>query len=598
MQLAKVIVTPLKTVLTVLTVLITLIVSPAIAIAAATCPIGQFDGTSVIPDAMNDGLVITRSAQKITGAPLFANTRYANVSGLTPAQVSNRIDSLSCAYDMNGDGKLDTVDSTVIVRHLLGLKNDALTAGLTLGSGLRPNPQDVTNFIANGCIVTTPCTPKTYYISPTGSDTAAGTDAAPWRTFTKAFSTMASGEWLIVKNGTYTESLGSATQPPAGTPGKLTTIRAETDGGAVIDGQGSVIPLVLTNAYVRIEGMKFINGESSVASLDGNNLHILRSAFANAGTSTFDQIVEVSGNDVLLEDSWMWGRGKGGVFVIGARATLRRLVIRLDYYTGTLGYIGVALSNIYDTQIGADNTVIENVIVLDFGMTSSSFDWKGGFRSRDPLISERRTHRYFGTIALNLPYDGYRMSDSNYENVVAWNVSGRGGLYEDSFKTGYTIKNATVGVSASAGILTDQTSVSNSIVYRATGPNSPGAYNVYNQTALPSGATNTITSDPQIKYITRVENNSTAFGSGQNGVNRGATIVNRYQDGVLTNIPLWPWPNEARIKADFQTNFGLPGVNPRRGFAADTTRLNGAPLTLSSYIWEYLGNPCPTGMCD
>jgi hypothetical protein len=323
--------------------------------------------------------------------------------------------------------------------------------------------------------------------------------------------------------------------------------------------------------------------------------YIVRSAFANAGESTYDGVVDVGGNDALLEDSWMWGRGKAGVFVTGARATLRRLVIRMDYYAGTLGFIGVVLSGDYDTQIGADNTVIENVITLDFGTTSSQFDWKGGFRSRS--LGNARTHRYYGTIALNLPYDGYRMADSHYENVIAWNVA-RYGLYEDTFAIGYTIKNATVGVTGGAGILTDPTNVTNSIMYRVAGANSPGAYNVYNQTALPSGATNALTTDPQIKHITRIENNSVAFGSGQNGANRGATIVNRYQDGVLTNTPLWPWPNEARIKADFQTNFGLPGVNPRRGFAADGSRLSGAPLTLSSYIWEYLGNPCPVGMCD
>jgi hypothetical protein len=589
MRLSEVIVTPLKI------ALIALITLPAIAIAATICPVGQFDGTNISADAMNDGIVVSRYAQKVVGAPLLANTRYARVLGLTPTQVSNHIDGLSCAYDMNGDGKLDTVDSTIIVRHLLGLKNDALSAGLDLGSGLRPNPQDVTDFIANGCIVVTPCTPKTYYISPAGNDTAAGTNAAPWRTFAKAFATMASGEWLVVKNGIYTESLGSTVQPPPGALGKFTTIRAETDGGAVIDGRGLVIPLVLTNPYVRIEGMKFVNGESAVATLNGSNLHILRSAFANAGTSTFDNIVEVSGNDVLFEDSWMWGRGKGGVFITGARATLRRLVVRLDYYAGTLGFIGVVLSGDYGTQIGAENTVIENVITLDFGTTASPFDWKGGFRSRS--LGNARTHHYYGTIALNLPYDGYRMADSNYENVVAWNVA-RYGLYEDTFAIGYTINNATVGVSGGAGILTDPTSVTNSIMYRVAGANSPGAYNLYYQTALPSGATNSLTNDPQIKYITRVESNSIAFGSGQLGANRGATIINRYQDGVLTNIPLWPWPNEARIKADFQTNFGLPGVNPRRGFAADATRLNGKPLTLSSYVWECLGNPCPAGMCD
>ncbi len=563
--------------------------------AAALCPFGSFDNAAIAADAVNDGLVLNRYARKLGSMALLANTRYAAVPGLTAAQVAELIEARACAIDINGDAKIDSVDTTIIARHLVGFTGAALTEGLLLGTGSRSTNKSITDFLASGCAVVTPCVPRTYYISPSGSDTAAGTQAAPWRTFAKAFAVMIGGEVLVVKDGVYTESLGGTRQPPAGARGKFTTIRAETDGGAVVDGRGSVTPLVITSAYVRIEGMKFINGDAAVAALNGNNLQIARGAFANAGPSTYDNIVEVSGSDVLVEDSWMWGRGKGGVFVTGARATLRRLVIRLDYYTGTLGFIGVVLSGDYDTQIGADNTVIENAITLDFGTTASSFDWKGGFRSRS--LGNARTHRYYGTIALNLPYDGYRMADSYYENVVAWNVA-RHGLYEDTFATGYTIKNATVGVAGGAGILGDSTSVANSIMHRVTGASSPGAYNVYNRTALPNGATNTLTTDPLIKYITRVESSSPAFGSGQNGVNRGATIVNRYQDGVLTAIPLWPWPNEARIKTDFQTNFGLPGVNPERGFAVNGNGLRGTPITLSSHIWEYLGNACPIGMCQ
>jgi hypothetical protein len=565
----------------------------SITVDAANCPFGSFDGAGV--DATNDALVLSRYARRVTGSPLLANSRYANVSTLTPGQVVTQIDNASCALDINGDAKFDAVDATIITRYLSGFSGDTITKGLALGSGSRSSPMAVLDFLASGCAVVIPCTPKTYYVATNGSDLANGSSAAPWKTFAKAFSVMGAAERLIVKNGVYSESLGGSRQPPSGTPSKPTLIQAETDGGVVIDAQGANIPLVLSNSYIRIEGMKFINGESAVASLNGNNLQVLRSAFANAGPSTFDGVVDVGGSDVLLEDSWMWGRGKAGVFVTGARVTLRRLVIRLDYYAGTLGFLGVVLSGDYDTQIGADNTVIENVITLDFGTTSSPFDWKGGFRSRS--LGNARTHRYYGTIALNLPYDGYRMADSNYENVIAWNVA-RYGLYEDTFAIGYAIKNATVGVSGGAGILTDPTSVTNSIMHRVAGTNSPGAYNVYNQTALPSGATNALTTDPQIKYITRIENNSTAFGSGKNGANRGATIVNRYQDGVLTNISLWPWPNEARIKTDFQTNFGLPGVNPQRGFATNGNGLRGTPITLSSYIWEYLGNPCPVGMCD
>jgi hypothetical protein len=446
----------------------------------------------------------------------------------------------------------------------------------------------------------TPTTSKAYYVALTGSDSAAGTINAPWKTFAKAFATMRSGELLIIKNGVYAEPIGGSVQPPSGALGKLTTIRAETDGGVVIDAQGRNTPLSLTSSYVRVEGMKFLNGAQSVADISGNNSQVVRSAFGNAGAGLYDDIVNVSGNDVLIEDSWMWGRGKVGVLVgtsdtnninnVSRRITLRRVVIRLDSYTGSLGYIGVVM-------YGAADTVIENVITLDFNPAPTTFDWKGGFRSRDMQGGAGKSQRYYGTIALNLPYDGYRMSDSNYENVIAWNVGGRGGLFEDSYATGYGVKNATVGASKSDGIFTNTTTISNSIMYKVAGANSSGAYNVYNQTTAPGGAPNAITADPLIKYITRTESGTVADGTGQGGADRGATVINRYENGVLTNTPLWPWPNEARIKADFQTNFGLSGVNPKRGFAADGNSLRGTPISLTSYVWEYLGNPCPTDIC-
>ena len=449
---------------------------------------------------------------------------------------------------------------------------------------------------------TPPVPTDALFIAPDGNDTTgSGSASAPWKSFGKAFSALRSGGVLILKNGVYRESLGtSALQPPSGSAGNLTVIRAETDGGVVIDTQAQSIPLSISNSYIRIEGMKFLNGSQSVGNLSGDNVQVVRSAFGNAGAGLYDDIVDVSGNGVLIEDSWMWGRGKVGILVgtgdtndlnnVSRGITLRRVVIRLDSYTGTLGYVGVVM-------YGAADTTIENVITLDFNTAPTNFDWKGGFRSRDMQGGAGKSQRYFGTIALNLPYDGYRMSDSSYENVIAWKVGGRGGLYEDSYQTGYQIKNATVGVSSQGGIQTNTTSVSNSLLYAVSGGNVGGNYNHFFNTPLPAGATNALTSDPRLKYITRIETGSPANGTGLGGANRGATVTQRYQDGVLTTQPLWPWPNEQRIKQDFQTDFGLSGGSPKRGFAADGVGLRGSPITLTSYIWEFLGNPCPTEIC-
>jgi len=45
----------------------------------------------------------------------------------------------------------------------------------------------------------------TYYVSPNGNDSAAGTSASPWRTIQKAASTLQPGQTAIVAAGNYGE---------------------------------------------------------------------------------------------------------------------------------------------------------------------------------------------------------------------------------------------------------------------------------------------------------------------------------------------------------------------------------------------------------
>ena len=67
----------------------------------------------------HDGVVLTRYALGITSAPLLASTKYAS---LVPLQVKNNIECVGCALDMNGDGAIDTVDTSIIARHLAGFQ--------------------------------------------------------------------------------------------------------------------------------------------------------------------------------------------------------------------------------------------------------------------------------------------------------------------------------------------------------------------------------------------------------------------------------------------------------------------------------------------
>ena len=99
-----------------------------------------------------------------------------------------------------------------------------------------------------------------------------------------------------------------------------------------------------------------------------------------------------------------------------------------------------------------------------------------------------------------------------------------------------------------------------------------------------------------LKYILRQEAGSDFSGTGENGANRGATVLKRY--GVsgtvwgdpgyntLTGEDLWPFPYEAQIRADMRAYSPARGPAGNRGFCADGQ-------TLTNYIWGYLGNAVP-----
>lgn len=128
-----------------------------IALAPASygsCPFGAFDGQS--SDPTSDVLVLLRYSRNVNDAALLAGTRYGRTAGVTPGQITANIDNVSCTIDVNGDNQIDETDVTIIARFLAGYRGNALTDGLSLGSGLRPTPLSVQNYLMGGCPAASP----------------------------------------------------------------------------------------------------------------------------------------------------------------------------------------------------------------------------------------------------------------------------------------------------------------------------------------------------------------------------------------------------------------------------------------------------------
>jgi hypothetical protein len=108
----------------------------------------------------------------------------------------------------------------------------------------------------------------TYYVSTTGSDTNAGTLAAPWRTIQHAANSVHAGDTVQVMGGTYNEIVTMTTSGNA-TAGYITFTNYPgqtpiVDGtGLVAGGQTGLFSLEGTFNYIIIRGFEIRNFSSS-----------------------------------------------------------------------------------------------------------------------------------------------------------------------------------------------------------------------------------------------------------------------------------------------------------------------------------------------
>ena len=110
---------------------------------AQTCPFD--DGNSSLTV---EGVILTRYALGITGAPLVAGT---GINAADAPTVEASINCPSCGLNVTGNPTLTVADATIISRKLAGFSGDALTNGLALGSGTRNTPAAVQSFLLAGC---------------------------------------------------------------------------------------------------------------------------------------------------------------------------------------------------------------------------------------------------------------------------------------------------------------------------------------------------------------------------------------------------------------------------------------------------------------
>lgn len=135
--------------------------------------------------------------------------------------------------------------------------------------------------------------PSTFYVSPDGVDDDPGTRAQPWKTFAHATARLEPGHTLVLLEGDYEAQTTGLLEvdcnsaPRRGRAGRPITVRAESERGARLHGDGARVPLDLRScAHWVVEGLTLMNEHvaevalgtdvGSVAMLQGGHDIVLR----------------------------------------------------------------------------------------------------------------------------------------------------------------------------------------------------------------------------------------------------------------------------------------------------------------------------------
>jgi len=315
-----------------------------------------------------------------------------------------------------------------------------------------------------------------FHASPAGSGTECS-KSSPCK-IASFWSKAAPGDALNLENGVY-QGNDSMIAPPAdynsanggkcqslfgGSPGKWITIRAVSDGEAIIDGQWTRAPaFLLCSEYIALEGMRFQNSKISVVTLNRSHNSVLRrvsaynanyhlppdpTACPNAKYDNYHVLEIVYGSTYnLVEDSIFGGAGRNLMNSFGDSNfnIFRRSILVGGGYVRENQIPGCdkVRSDAHGEALqlyGVSDNVIENIVAFGLG------NWQGRKRPNQAGVNiwanqndEAHRNRYYGTLVMDYPgYGFYHASVCNtttaapeadsdecltkayYENVVAY----------------------------------------------------------------------------------------------------------------------------------------------------------------------------------
>lgn len=206
----------------------------------------------------------------------------------------------------------------------------------------------------------------TFHVAPTGADTAAGTDTAPWRTIQRAADAVTAGDTVVIHAGTYAGFRVGA----RGTEDAPITFAGDDDarivGSATADRD---VVHVEGGAWIRIEGLHVSGAtRAGISALDCEHITVRGNRVdANGRWGVFSSFCD----DLLVEDNEISRSGtEHGVY---ASNSADRPVIRRNTIWGN-GMCGVHMNG--DINVGGDGVIsgaiVEDNVIRDNGRRGGS----------------------------------------------------------------------------------------------------------------------------------------------------------------------------------------------------------------------------------
>lgn len=431
-----------------------------------------------------------------------------------------------------------------------------------------------------------------YYMSPSGSDGAAGTSTGTaWLTFSKAFTTAACGDTINLADGVYGDgtSTGKISTTKVCTAGTELTIRCINSRQCrVSDNGGGKAILANTAAYLIFDGLVFNSANSSTSSngepmeiRSSNHITVRNSLCRNPNAYQNHHCIWVMfSSDIVIEDTEIYNYHRHGI--IGwqsQRVTARRVYCNPRTGRITGGYnasAGIPGADACFSMYPCQDCIAENVINDATTIPSYLNEMNATFGS-SVLMSGSKI---LGSICVACTYgntiylSSRLVADQNHspqsitiQDVASVDHASPGSAFlRVSDGVSITVNRITMLTSGGAGygILAEDTTlgvapasqsiaITNSIIsgntlnaYRVS---SGGTYSgdylyAYNtggfSPALPGNWTNTFTTDPGLGTCkVFIPTGAAAKGAGLSGSDIGANILYRYVDGILTTTQLW-----------------------------------------------------------